>query len=148
MDRNYTIHEHDGVKFINLSGRDIVTECGSEYPPEMTEYVVTNESREDVGTIYPAPVNLKTRSSLLFNALPDNVSAAHMYTPKMSFTELIHLPHPGELEWINSLPDDVLVLASPKISQTYGYPVCMFRTKKGPKGSYHIPTAVVWCKIQ
>ena len=47
MDRNYTIHEHDGVKFINLSGRDIVTECGSEYPPEMTEYVVTNESRED-----------------------------------------------------------------------------------------------------
>lgn len=148
MNIDYTIHIHEGIKFINLSKRDIVTEDGSIYPPESTEYVITDDKREDYGVIYDSTQSLKTRSVLLFNNLPDNISAEHAYTEGLTFTELIHLPHPGELEWIESLPGDVLVIATPKVAQTYGYPVCMFRTKRNEQGiHYHIVKALVWSKI-
>ena len=148
MNIDYTIHIHEGIKFINLSKKDIVTLDGSIYPPEGSEYVITDEEREDYGVIYNSPTSIKTRSSFVFNVTPDNISAEHVYTEDLTFTELIHLPHPGELEWIMTLPDDVLVIAPPKVAQTYGYPVCMFRTKKTEQGTpYHIVKAVIWCKI-
>lgn len=147
MDREYTIHEHNGIRFINLSKNDIITKDGDTYPCEVVEYVITNETRDDYGYIYSTPVSIKFRSALMFNIEPDNVSASHVYHESMTFTELLHLPHPGELEWIKSLPEDVLVIAGPKICHTYGYPVCMFRTKRDEHGvNYHIPEAVVWSK--
>ena len=148
MNIDYTIHIHEGIKFINLSKRYVVTLDGSIYPFESIEYVITDEEREDHGVIYNSPQRIQTRSTLVFNVLPDNISAEHVYTEDLTFTELIHLPHPGELEWIMSLPKDVLVIAPPKVAQTYGYPVCMFRTKKTDQGTpYHIVKAVVWSKI-
>lgn len=147
MDRDYTIHEHNGIRFINLSKKDIVTKGGDTYPCEMVEYVITNETRDDYGTIYNKPRVMLFRSVLLFNIEPDNVSASHVYNQNMTFTELVHVPHPGELEWLKSLPEDLLVIASPKVCNTYGYPVCMFRTKKDENGVYHhIPESVVWSK--
>ena len=149
MNRDYTIHEHNGIKFVNLSKKDIVTSNGDTYLKETEEYVITDERRADCGVIYTGATLLKTRSVMLFNSPPDNISAAHVYNDKMTFAELIHLPHPGGLEWVKSLPEDVLVIATPQVAQTYGYPVCMFRSKKFNDGKrYHIVEAIVWSKIQ
>ena len=146
MDR-YTIHEHEGVRFVNLSTRDIVTLNGDIFPAEATINVTKDRSRADYGEEFSSPTRLKTRSSLLFNNTPANIAARHVYIEGLTFTELIHLPHPGELEWIASLPEDVLVIASAKVAQTYGYPVCMFRRMRKPDGdSYHIIKSIVWCQ--
>ena len=125
MDRTYTIHDHDGLKFINLSGGTIITNDGREYEAEDFE--------------------LRARVVLLFGNEPDNVPADILY--KAKFAEILHIPMPEDQQWVDTLPEGVLVVAKPKICNTYDFPVCMFKTKAQPNGiRYADPGLIIWKK--
>ena len=53
MDREYTIHDHNGLKFVNVSGNTIITPCGKEYEAE--------------------DFQLKARVVMIYGNEPDNV---------------------------------------------------------------------------
>ena len=123
MDRIYTIHEHNDLKFINLTGKTIIMKDGTEFPPENFE--------------------LRSRVVLLFGNEPDNLSAEMYYRAK--FAEIMHVPDPDDLQWISGLEQDTLVISKPRICNTYTYPVCMFKTFNGTNGvRYCDPELIVW----
>ena len=140
MNRDYTIHEYKGVRFINLSKRDIVTEDGEVFPAE--RYTKVKDGEEII-----ISSTLRSSPTFLFNREPENLSPRHVYIENLTFSELIHLPHPEDVEWLESLPEGVLVISNIKSLIAFGFPVCMFRTKQGDDGKYyHYPTAVLWSK--
>lgn len=123
MDREYTIHDHNGLKFVNVSGNTIITPCGKEYEAE--------------------DFQLKARVVMIYGNEPSNVPPEVLY--KAKFAEVLHIPEPSDQQWVDSLEEGVLVIAKPKICNTYEYPVCTFKTKVQPNGvRYHNPDMIVW----
>ena len=123
MDREYTIHEHNGLKFINASGNTLVMTDGSEYQSE----------------------NFKLRSKvvLLYGREPVNLPDRMIYGAK--YAEMLNLPDPDDQQWIDNLDDDVFIIATPKVCNTYTYPVCMFKTFVADNGiRYSNPDIIVW----
>ena len=92
MDREYTIHDHNGLKFVNVSGNTIITPCGKEYEAE--------------------DFQLKARVVMIYGNEPDNVPPEVLY--KAKFAEVLHIPEPSDQQWVDSLEEGVLVIAKPK----------------------------------
>ena len=123
MNREYTIHEHNGLKFINTTGTTLIMTDGSEYEPESFK--------------------LNSKVVLLYGREPDNLSDEMIY--KAKYAEMLHLPHPDDQQWIDNLDDDIIVIATPKVCNTYTYPVCMFKTFVAENGMrYSNPDVIVW----
>jgi len=123
MDREYTIHDYKGLKFINTTGKEIITADGKSYPAEEFE--------------------LSARVVLVHQNEPKDVPPEVIY--KVRFSEMVHVPNPQDQQWIDSLEEGVLVISSPRICNTYTYPVCMFKTKADITGvRYSDPEHIIW----
>lgn len=123
MDRTYTIHEHNGLKFINLTKNTIVMTDGMEFPSENFE--------------------LKSKVVLLYGREPSNLPDSMIY--KAKYGEMLHLPDPDDQQWLDTLDEDVLVISKPKVCNTYTYPVCMFKTNLAENGiRYSDSGLIVW----
>ena len=123
MDRIYTIHEHKGLKFINLTKKTIIMKDGTEYPSENFE--------------------LKSKVVLLYGREPSNLPDSMIYAAK--YAEMLHLPDPTDQQWIDMLDEDIVVISKPKVCNTYTYPVCMFKTFVAENGlRYSDSGLIVW----
>lgn len=131
MNRDYTIHEHKGVRFINLSGKGINSEEGTAFGFE----------REPNGS----KVWLRSLKVYRSGNVPLNAPAAYAESDEINFTETIYLPHPEDLEWLKTLPKDVLVISTVSMCQVYGYPVCRFARGKDYMGhTRHNLSNIIW----
>jgi len=132
MDRDYTIHEYENVRFINLSGRDISLIDGS---------VFRHEVKETGGK-----VKLRYLKVWRHDVAPLNTPSCYLDNEEIIFTESIRIPNPEDLEWVKSLPEDVLIFTdSTEICAMYGFPVCRFTIQPDAEGNkWHNVKSILW----
>lgn len=133
MDRDYTIHEYENVRFINLSGKDINLKDGSVFEAERKK-------------ITAGKVRLRYLKVWRHNILPLNAPACYVDREDITFTESIRIPNPEDLEWVKSLPEDVLVFESnTEVCTMYGYPVCRYTIQQDAEGNkWHNVKSLLW----
>jgi hypothetical protein len=131
MDRDYTIHEYEGIRFINLTGKVIAAEDNVNF---------AFERNPDSSRVW-----LKSQRLYRSGHIPLNAPAVYAENDEIGFNETLTVPHPEDLEWIRTLPEDVLVISTVSMCRIYGYPVCRFAIGKDYKGhERHNLKCIIW----